>query len=171
MKNSSRVAGISIICWFGLGILSANAATITSFEIESNSNSASNINEIVEHDIDDFHSLTVPAEVNDTSDASGISSAKLPKHDESIITTELIDSENTVLATVATSSPVAFTKVTQAPPTGSASLDAIGTRNEFTDNASNAENSARAQELELYAVLLVCLGLLGLTARRRRDVT
>ena len=141
-----------------MGVISANAATINSFEIESNS--ALNINEIVGHDIDDFHSLTVPAEANDTSDASGISSDELPKHDESIITTELIDSENTVLATVATSSAAAFTKLTQAPPTESASLHAIGTRNEFTDNASNAENSTHVQELELYAVLLVCLGLL-----------
>ena len=168
MKNSLRLVGISVICYFGLSIISANAATINSFEMAPNS--ALNNNEIIDRDIDDFHSLTVPAEANDKNDTSGISSAELPKHDESIMTKERIDSENTVLATVATSSPVAFTKVTQAPLAESASLRAVGTRDEFADNASNAENSARAQELELYAILLVCLGLLGLTARRRRDI-
>lgn len=169
MKNSLRLTAISIICCFGLGVVSAKAATINSFESESNS--ALNNNEIIDHYVDDFHSFVVPSEPNDMSDAAGISNAELPKYNESITTTELIDSENTVLATVETSSPVAFTKVTQASPTESASFHALDTHNEFTDNASNAENSARAQELELYAILIVCLGLLGLTARRRRDIT
>ena len=169
MKNSSRLVAVSIICCFGLGIASANAATINSFEIESIS--ALNDNGIIDYDVNDVRSLTTPSEANDANDASGISSAELPKYDKSITTTKLIDSENTVLATVATSSPVAFTKVTQAPPTESTSFHALDTHNEFADNTSNAENSARAQELELYAILIVCLGLLGLTARRRRDIT
>lgn len=169
MKNSLRLAAISIICCFGFGAVSAKAATISSFESESNS--ALNNNEIIDHYVDDFHSLTAPSEANEMSDAAGTSNAELPKYDESITTTELIDSENTALATVATSSPVVYTKATQASPTESASFHALDTRNEFTDNASNAENSARAQELELYAILIVCLGLLGLTARRRRDIT
>ena len=165
MKNSLQFARIFIICWLGFGIISANAATISN--VETGPNSALNHNEIAGHDIDSFHSLNNPAEANETSDAAAISSEKLQKFDESIITTKLLNSDNTVLATVTTSSPSAFTNVIRTAPSETASLHSQGTGSE----ADNAENSTRAQELELYAILLVCLGLMCLTARRRRDVT
>jgi len=168
MKNSLRFAGISIICWLGLVVVSASAATINSVETELDS--VLNNNMIVGHNVEDYYNLAIPADVNDPSDTAGISSADLTESDVSFNALESHDTENIAPSSEATSSPSTFVNVTESSTTETVPLDAADTSNKFADNAPRAENSAFVQELELYAALLVCLGLLGFTARRRRDV-
>jgi len=72
--------------------------------------------------------------------------------------------------TEATSSPASFSNATQSSPTDTASLQAPGpNNNKFADRAANAGKGSIVSEHQTVAMLLVGLGLLGFSARHRRD--
>ena len=169
MKNSLWIIGIFIIFWLGLGLGSANAATST---LTFNSSGAGSKAIYGNYEIDesgvfnDPHDFAIPVAAIGGDSVSGIDGFERTEVDESFTTLALLVSENTVPASVVTSSPSKYTNVTKLSPINIVSLHASGTNNEFTDNA---ENSTQVPEYEIYAMLLVCLGLLGFTTRRRRD--
>lgn len=134
----------------------------TGYDSELNDNGEANLY------VDDSKYVIIPEEANVTGKTTGISSSfGLPRSDESINPLEPRDTENTTPASVTTSTQSAFANAAESPPAETASLD---TANVSSGNASNEGNSLFAPELEIYAILLVCLGLMGFTARRRRDV-
>ena len=67
------------------------------------------------------------------------------------------------------SSPSSLSIATQSSPTDTASLQAPGPISKIANHASDAKNSPLVSEHQTVAMLLVGLGLLGFSARHRRD--
>jgi PEP-CTERM motif len=149
MKNSLRMIGISIILWLGLSIGLANAATLIMSSKDSATDTAPDNN--------------IPMAMVGTSGTSGSSLAAL---DVSFATVELPNSANTVLASATSSSSSLFSNATKSSPTDAASLQAPGSINKVAD----AGKGSLASEYQTYAMLLVGLGLLGFSARRRSNI-
>lgn len=124
-------------------------------------------------DVNHYQDLTVSGATIDMGNAAGISSFGLPKLGENATNLEPLEVEGTApTSTAATSSQSAFVNKTESPSPGVVTLErAADAGNKFADdNASNEENGMFVPELEIYAMLLVFLGLMGFTARRRRDI-
>ncbi len=153
MKNSLRMIGISIILWLGLGIGLANAVTST-LTISSNGK--------VNHLSGIINSLGVNGNRIYRSAVKGI--------DVHIAALVLPDSANTASVSRTVSSPSSSSNVTESSPTDTGSLIAPVPKNNFSDHALDAKNSPRVSAHRSYAMLLVGLGLLVFTARRRTDV-
>ena len=156
MKNSLRMIGISIILWLGLGIGLANAATLI---LTSNSSGT-----------DATLEKNTPESMIGMDGASGTSGSGLAATDVSFVAVEFPDSANTALAAEITANPSSFSNVSESSPTGIASLQAPGPISKISNHASDAKNSTLVSEHQTVAMLLVGLGLLGFSARHRRDV-
>lgn len=126
------------------------------------------------HDGNNYQDLTLSAETDDAIDMAETSNFGLPNLDDRDSNLELLETtENTTPASSAVNtSQSVFVNETNTPSsTGIVSLEKATNRdNEFTENSSIDENGIFVPELDIYAMLLVFLGLMAFTARRRRDI-
>jgi hypothetical protein len=79
-------------------------------------------------------------------------------------------SATTAPAAGTNSSPSSLSIATESSPTDTASLQAPGPNNKFAGRAADAGKDSLVSEHQTVAMLLVGLGLLGFSARHRRDV-
>ena len=174
MRNSLRTVGLSLILWFGLNVGLINAAILNNTEIGYDSIISNNqiankgINELDEHtiskdkDVDEYQ--------HEKDKVSRINSSGLIVIDEYSTTMESLETNNEILDYEATSNQTAFVNINELTPTSTVPIPIANKVNEFSDNSSEAENESFLPEHGVFAMLLVGLGLLGLTARRRRDI-
>lgn len=121
-------------------------------------------------DGNNYQGLALSAETDDADDMAEISSFGLSNLDGRDINPELPETKNTMPASsAATTSQSVFVDETNTSSTEIVSLEKAAKRsNEFTEDSS--DDSKFVPELEIYAMLLVFLGLMAFTARRRRDI-
>jgi hypothetical protein len=121
-----------------------------------------------------YQDLALSAETDDAIDMAEISSFGLPDLDERDTNVELLETtENATPASSAVNntSQSVFVNETNTPSTEIVSFEEAANRgNKFAENSSNDENGVFVPELDIYAMLLVFLGLMAFTARRRRDI-
>lgn len=120
-----------------------------------------------------YQDLALSAETDDAIDMAEISSFGLPDLDERDTNVELLETtENATPASSAVNtSQSVFVNKTNTPSTEIVSFEEAANRgNKFAENSSNDENGVFVPELDIYAMLLVFLGLMAFTARRRRDI-
>lgn len=123
-------------------------------------------------DADYYQEPAVSRATDDTNGMTGISSFGLPASDAGIANLELLEAENiTPASSAGTVSQSVIVNETNPSSIENVSLEkAADLGSKFSKNASNDENGKFVPELEIYAMLLVFLGLMAFTARRRRDI-
>lgn len=167
MKYSLQIIAFSLFLFLGLGIGPANAITSTlpfnnnglTFHTSSGINGTSSV--VVNH----IANFTSPTGTNLTQ----INRSKPAELELNFSTIEIPDSANAASFSTTTSMPTSLSNETKSSPTNNQSLKTSGHKNNFANHDSQAVNSQHVSEHQSYAMLLVGLGLLVFTARRRTN--
>lgn len=160
MKYSLQKIAFSIFLFLGLGIGPANAITSTlTFNANSGNNGISS--GVVNH----LYNFTSPTGANITQ----INRSKPTEFEINYSTVELPHSAKAASVSATTSITTSLSNETKSSSGNNNSLETSGSNNNFAKHDSHAVNSQHVSEHQSYAMLLVGLGLLVFTARRRTN--
>lgn len=156
MKKSSRMKGISIILWFGLGIGLASAATTIAISKDNEMFAALG-----------NHNVSVAmVGMDDASAANGSGIAVFKVNNAAGVH---LDSANTKTAAGVTTNTAALSNTAKPIRAESASIQAPGSMGKAAGHAVDAGNSPQIPAHQFYAMLLVGLGMLFFSARHRSN--